>query len=137
MKTPRLLLAAGIGQPGESHPIRPRQKRLLRSAHLTPWARRMKFGWVLGWDGPFWHNAVGIAGPDWNGGHWLGGQSWRQHGPFVVCRRRRRGSLRCARQFARNMGCSCPRKGVLWPLGFMHHEGCSLYGAREDGSPWN
>ena len=86
MKTTRPLLAAGIGQPGESHPIRPRQKRLFRPAHLTPWSSRMRSGWVLGWDGPFWHNPVGIAGPDWDGGHWPGGHCWHQHSPPVVCR---------------------------------------------------
>lgn len=48
-----------------------------------------------------------------------------------------RGNLKSARRFARNMDCTCPHTGLLWPLGFMHLEGCSLYGGREDGRPWN
>jgi hypothetical protein len=121
-----MLLARGIGRPGESLPVRAHQKHLFRSAHLTPWPARMRFGWALGWDGPFWHNAVGIPGPDWDGGKWLGGMNWRRSGPLVVCRWRRRGSLRSDRRFARAMGCTCPRRGVLWPIGFTHLDTCPI-----------
>lgn len=121
-----ILSALGVGRPGEAHPIRSHYRHLFRSVHLTPWSRRMRFGWVLCWDGPYWHNAVGIAGTDWDGGDWLGGGSWRKHGPFVVCRHRRRGSLRSDRHFARSMGCTCPRTGWLWPIGYRHLSRCSL-----------
>jgi hypothetical protein len=80
------MTALGIGRPGETNPRHPHDRYLFRSLHLTPWSKRMRFGWALGWDGPYWHNAVGIAGPDWDGGDWLGGMSWHKHGPFVVCR---------------------------------------------------
>lgn len=94
------LHALGVGRPAETLPPRPRDRYLVRSLHLVPWSSRMRFGWVVAWDGPWWHNAVGVAGADWDGGRWLGGMSWRRHGPFVVCRYRRRGSWRCDRQMA-------------------------------------
>lgn len=121
-----LLLAVGVGRPGETYPPRPCNRHLFRSLHLVPWERRMRGGWVLAWDGPFWHNAVGLAGPDWDDGQWLGGMVWRRHGPFVVCRVGRRGSLRSDRRFARAMGCPCPRRGLLWPIGFRHLPPCPL-----------
>lgn len=120
----RALLAVGIRMPGE--PLSP-----------NPWKNRMRFGWVLTWNGLYWHRAVGIAGADWADGNWLGGGSWHKHGPIVTCSWRRRGSLRSARQFARNMDCPCTPTGLLWPIGFMHAEGCPLFGGRDDGSPWN
>lgn len=136
--TPRILRAVGIGMPGEkSYPARAHERHIFRSAQLNPWSTRFRFGWILSWDGLFWHNAIGIKGKDWDDGKWLGGGSWhRGHGPIAIARHRRRGSLRSARQFARNMECPCPRTGWLWPLDFMHAEGCSLYGGRGDGSPW-
>jgi hypothetical protein len=112
-----VLSAMGIGRPDESHPIRPHQEHLFRSAHLTSWPSRTRFGWALGWDGPHRRNAVGVAGADWAGGNWLGGGNWHKHGLFVVCRWRRRGSLRSDRRFAKAMGCPCPRSGLLWPIG--------------------
>ena len=124
----RVLLAVGVGRPAETSPLRPQHRHIFRSARLTPWRRRMRFGWVLSWDGPYWHNAVGIAGPDWDGGEWLGGMNWHRHGPLVVCRHRRRGSLRADRRFARNMGCTCPREGLLWPVGYTHRAGCPMGG---------
>jgi hypothetical protein len=121
------MTAIGIGRPGETNPRHPRHRYLFRSLHLTPWSKRMRFGWALGWDGPYWHNAVGIAGPDWDGGDWLGGMSWHKHGPFVVCRWGRRGSLRGDRRFADAMGCTCPRHGLLWPIGHTHPPECPLH----------
>jgi hypothetical protein len=111
-----LLGTVGIGRPGEKgHPARPHERHLFRSAMLKPWSSRFRFGWVLSWDGLYWHNAVGIMGPDWEGGNWLGGMSWRRHiGPVAVCRNRRRGSLRSDIQFERAMGCHCQHIIVKW-----------------------
>jgi hypothetical protein len=111
--------ALGIGRPGETYPRRPdRDIYLFRSLHLNPWSNRFRFGYVLGWDGLYWHNAVGIKGPDWEGGDWLGGGSWhRGWGPVAVCRWRRRGSLRCDIQLGRNRGCSCQHLIWRWVRG--------------------
>lgn len=122
----RLLLAVGVGRPGETYPRRPIDRHLFRSLRLVPWSSRMRFGWVLAWNGPYWRNAVGIAGNDWDNGDWLGGMVWRRHGPFVVCRSGRRGSLRSDRRFARSMGCTCPRRGLLWPIGYTHMPLCPI-----------
>lgn len=119
-------LALGIGRPAESYPHRPSDRRLFRSAHLKSWSHRMRFGWVLSWDGPYRHRAIGIAGSDWDNGDWLGGQSWHKHGPFVVCRSGRRGSLRSDRRFTRVMGCTCPQRGLLWPIGHTHPADCPI-----------
>jgi hypothetical protein len=115
--------AIGIGRPAEADPPRRPHIRYLRgtSFHLTPWSSRFRFGWVLGWNGLFWHNAAGVKGPDWDNGNWLGGSSWRRGvGPVAVCRWRRRGSLRSDIQFERNMGCHCQHIIVKWFQGRGH-----------------
>lgn len=112
--------ALGIGRPGERNPRRPKHGDiyLFRSLHLNPWKtypRRFRFGYVLGWDGPFKHNAIGVKGPDWEGGNWLGGSSWRrQFGPFAMCRWGRRGNIVNDMRFERAMGCSCRHLTRLW-----------------------
>ena len=73
---PRLsavLSAVGIGRSGETHPRRPHLKYLvpawcpvLKSVHLNPWSSKFRLGWALGWDGLYWHRAIGIKGADWN-----------------------------------------------------------------------
>jgi hypothetical protein len=93
----------GVGRPVEVTHLRPGDRRILPFLRLKPWKARMRFGWILSWDGPYMRTAVGIAGSDWDGGNWLGGMVWRKHGPFVVCRARRRGSWRSDRRFARLM----------------------------------
>lgn len=138
--TMRVLLAAGIGMPGESTPVRPHQKRIVRSLRLVPWSGKTRFGWVLSWNGIYWHRSLGIAGPDWDEKSYpeFGPPSaWHKRGPFVWLRWGRRGNLKSTRRFARDMESACPRKGWLWPLGFMHLESCSLHGGRDDGSPWS
>jgi len=95
----------GVGRAQPTPPPRPGyDKHLLRSLVLSPWGKdKMRFGYVAKWNGLYWFNAVGIAGPEWNDGRWLGGMSWHKHGPFVVCRHRRRGSWRSDRAFKRAM----------------------------------
>lgn len=80
---------------------RPYQKWNTRYFHLNSWGKEMRFGWVLSWQGFYWMNAIGLVGPEWNDGRWLGGKSWRRHGPFVICRYRYRGSLKYDRWWAR------------------------------------
>ena len=105
--------ALGIGRPGEPAHIREGvDRRIVHSLHLSPWSCRFRFGWVLGWNGVYWHRAIGAAGPHWSDGTWLGGTSWHRHGPVAVCSWRRRGSLRSDLQFERNMGCSCQH--LIW-----------------------
>lgn len=105
----RMAHAIGVGRAERTnYPRRPDDHYLFRSLVLKRWPSRMRFGWVLAWNGPYWVNAIGIAGPDWNGGNWLGGGSWCKHGSFVVCRYRRRGSWRSDRAFARAMAASEP-----------------------------
>lgn len=96
-----IMHALGVGRAAEQPPARPCDVHLFRSVRLKPWRARMRFGRVLSWDGPWYSNAVGIAGPDWDGGNWLGGMSWKRYGPLVVCRHRRRGSWRGDRISAR------------------------------------
>jgi len=110
--------ALGIGRPGECLLRRGCDPQIFRSLHVIPWKERFLFGGVLAWDGIYWHRAVGIKGPDWEGGNWLGGSSWRHGwGPVVMCRNRCRGSLRSDIEFERNMGCSCMHLVVLWVRG--------------------
>jgi hypothetical protein len=43
--------------------LRPPGKRLGRSVQLSPWGREtFRFGWVLCWDGLFWHRAIAVKG---------------------------------------------------------------------------
>jgi hypothetical protein len=113
-----LAKAIGIGRAEPDAPLQPRHRQLIRSAHLSPWSTRFRFGWVLGWNGPYWHNGAGVMGPDFNNGNWLGGGSWhRRIGPVALCRWRRRGSLRSDMQFERNMGCSCQHLSWRWARG--------------------
>ena len=113
--------AAGVGRPGESSQVRPCDPHIFRSVHLSPCPSRFRFGYVLCWDGLFWHNAAGVMGPDWEDAQWLGGMSWRRHvGPVAICRWRRRGSLRSDIQFERNMGCHCQHIIVKWFQGRGH-----------------
>jgi hypothetical protein len=122
-----VLHAAGIGRAQTPPPQRPIDRPLLGSLVLQPWQGRMRFGWVLRWNGPYWRNTIGIAGPDWNNGEWLGGMSWNRYGPLVICRSRRRGSLRSDRRFARAMGCTCTPTGLLWPISHPHPTDCPAY----------
>jgi hypothetical protein len=98
--------ALGIGRPGEPAHLREGQWHI-RSLHASPWSSRFRFGGVLGWNGPYWHRAIGVAGPDWDNGEWLGGTSWHRHGIFAACSWRRRGSMKSDITFERNLGCSC------------------------------
>jgi hypothetical protein len=105
--------ALGIGRPGEVNQRAAHNKHLFRSVWLSPWNNRFRFGWVMTWDGLYWHNAIGVKADDFNNGDWLGGGSWqRGFGPIAMCRYRRRGSLRCDITFERNMGCCCQH--VIW-----------------------
>lgn len=107
--------ALGIGRPGEVDKRSPRDIYLFRSLHLSPWDSRFRFGYVVGWDGPFRHNAIGIKGPDWEGGNWQGGSSWhRGFGPFAMCRWGRRGNIVGDLRFERIMGCSCRHLTWRW-----------------------
>lgn len=112
--------ALGIGRPAERNRAsnHPQGRYLFRSVHVIRWRERFRFGYVLGWDGPYWHNAIGVRGTDWNNGNWLGGSSWRRGwGPVAVCRWRRRGSMVSDIQFERNMGCSCMHLAWRWIRG--------------------
>ena len=144
-----IALALGLGQPAEADPprrphiryLRAEGKRLGRSVQLSPWGEEtFRFGWVLGWNGIFWHRAVGIKGPGfwtYGGGRprkrYSGPSGFDRHvGPLVFCSWRRRGSLRCDRQFARNMGCTCPHTGWLWPISFEHLDECPITVIRQN-----
>lgn len=134
-----ILKALGIGLPGEKqHPARAHERQLFRSAQLKPWDTRFRFGWILSWDGLYWHNGIGIKGKDFNNGDWLGGGSWhRGFGPIAVCRNRRRGSLRCDIQFERNMGCCCQHLIWRWVRGngkAVHHVLCPRFKDEETES---
>lgn len=121
----RVLCALGVGRDAETHSPRPIDRHLFRSVKLKPWSpNRMRFGWIVSWDGPWWHNAIGLAGPEWNDGDWLGGMSWHRYGPFVVCRSLRRQPRRRDRRFLRAMECTCPPQGLLWPIGHECPPGC-------------
>jgi hypothetical protein len=107
--------ALGIGRPAETNRRSPKDTYLFRSLHLIPWHNRFRFGYVLGWNGPFYHNAIGWKGSDWENGNWLGGMSWSRHiGPIAICRSRRRGSLVSDLRFERMMGCNCRHLSHLW-----------------------
>jgi hypothetical protein len=84
---------------------------------------------VLGWDGLYWHRAVGIKGADWDErSHPYYGPppSWHEFGPIAYLRWGRRGNLKGDRRFCRAMGCTCPRRGLLWPIGFTHLGDCPI-----------
>ncbi len=112
-----ILGAFGIGRPGETNPLRPHNKRIFRSLHLNPWDVKFRWGWILCWDGVFWHRAVGVKGDDWDqrSHPYYGPPSgWHEIGPFAYLRWRRRGSLRSDIQFERHMGCNCMHIIWLW-----------------------
>lgn len=98
-----LLHAFGIGREADPFPPRRPSHRYLIGDYITlsPWKKRFRFGWVLVIVGPYRVTAVGIVGPDWDGGNWLGGQSWKRRGPVAVTRYGRRGSWRGDRRFDR------------------------------------
>jgi hypothetical protein len=131
-----VLSAAGIGRPGETHPRRPHLKYLvpagcavLKSVHLNPWSSKFRLGWALGWDGLYWHRAIGIKGADWNErSHPYYGPppGWHEFGPFAYLRWGRRGNLKSDRRFCRAMACTCPRRGLIWPIGYTHSSGCPI-----------
>lgn len=137
-----LLSAVGIGRPGETAPRRPHLKYLvpswcpaLKSVQLSPWTSKFRFGWALGWDGLYWHRAIGIKGPDWNerSHPYYGPPScWRELGPFAYLRWRRRGSLRSDIQFERNMGCHCQHIIVKWFQGRGRVKHCVLCARLKD-----
>lgn len=101
----RAARAVGIGRATDPFPPRRPGYRYLIGNHvvLVPWSSRFRFGHVLTIAGPYWQTAIGVVGSDWNDGRWLGGGSWKRHGPIAVCRYRRRGSWRSDRKFRRAM----------------------------------
>lgn len=111
--------AIGVGKAEADPPHRPHIKYLPgTSFHLLPWSHRFRFGWVLGWNGPYWHNGAGIMGDDWENGDWLGGGTGYRHiGPVALCRWRRRGSLLSDFHFTRAMGCNCRHLTRRWIQG--------------------
>ena len=109
MYASRILKAIGVGRAEPFPPRRPHQRYLLGDhVVLVPWMSRFRFGWVVSLAGPYWHTAIGVVGDDWDDGNWLGGMSWRRHGPVAVCRYRRRGSWRSDRHFRRVMARQTP-----------------------------
>lgn len=97
--------ALGIGRKVDPFPPRRPSHRYLIGDHVTlsPWQQRFRFGWVLHIVGPYKYTGIGVVGPDWEDGNWLGGGSWKRYGPVAVCRWGRRGSWRGDRRFRRLM----------------------------------
>jgi hypothetical protein len=111
------LRAAGIGRAEKNPPPRrPIDVYLFRSVYLNPWKNRMRGGYALCWDSPFWHHAVGIPTAGYLE-HGRDPAAWHRHGPVAHCRYRRRGSLLSDMHFERAMGCNCRHLTKRWLQG--------------------
>ena len=71
-----------------------------------------------GENGWCWHTAVGLVGPHWQGGQWLGDLVWKRRGPFVIFRFR--GPVRRSPRFVTPHVVPDPPPGRVTPSRAVH-----------------